>query len=124
MYYTKIIIEDCEEMPLNDAYQIVMGERWNFLEDGNGRTKYNQADSANEPWILNDSFEEIDAVASKEIWDTNWAGQAVFPAGQTYHALIKIWNTQAAAQGWVAAVQAHNLPGVTISYHGTTDPSI
>lgn len=123
MYYTKLIIEDHAEMTLNDAYQLAMEERWKLISDGNGRTKYNQI-TVDGTWILNDALEDFNAQQSKQNWDEKWASQLVFAPQTIYHALIKVWNTESAAQAWVAAVEALDLPGVTISYHGTTDPTV
>jgi hypothetical protein len=121
MYYTQIIIEDHAEATVNDNFVSVLAERWKFIEDGNGRSKYIKADPEFS-WALNPSFNTVDNQESKENYDA-W-GAVYFGPSVIYYGMIKVWNTESAAQGWVDAVQALDLPGVTISYHGTTDPSI
>lgn len=122
MYYTKLIIEDHAEMSLNDAYYLTMGERWKLMADGNGRTMYNQFEG-DDSWVLNETLESHSTEESKMTWDERVPSLAFNP-GVTSHGLIKVWNTESAAQAWVAAVEALDLPGVAISYHGTTDPTV
>ena len=123
MYYTKLIIEDCAERTLDDTYFLVLDERWKFIDDGNGRTKF-QRSSPTDVWDENGSYNTLTSVQSKEMWDVFAANNgSVFLPSETYHESIRIWNTESAAQGWVTAVQALNLDNVTISYHGTTDPT-
>jgi hypothetical protein len=121
MYYTQIIIEDHAEATVNDNFVSVLTERWKFIEDGNGRSKYVKRDPE-DAWLLNPSYSAGSSQEVKQEYDS-W-GAVYFDASVTYHGMIKVWNTESAAQGWVDAVQALDLPGVTISYHGTTDPSI
>jgi hypothetical protein len=121
MYYTQIIIEDHPEATVNDNFVSVLAERWKFIEDGNGRSKYVKKDPEG-AWLLNPGYsvENLQDVKEQyESWGTVYFGPSV-----TYLGMIKVWNTESAAQAWVAAVGALDLPGVTISYHGTTDPTV
>lgn len=120
MYYTKLIVQDHAETTLNDAYIAAIEERWKFIEDGNGLTKCHR-DSPSDSYQLNTGY-NYTALESKAFWDGHIG--AKFKPSVTYHEVIKVWNTQEAAEGWVAAVQALALPGITISYHGTTDPTV
>lgn len=121
MYYTKLIIENREDMTLNDAYYLAMEERWKLVADGSGRTKYFKMSSDVE-WTENPGVEAKTAQESKDHWDEKWSGGIMFPASHAYLGVVKIWNTQQAAQDWVDRVTALNLDGVSISYHGNTDP--
>lgn len=124
MYYTKLIIEDCAERTLNDTYHLVLTERWKFIDDGNGRTKFRRS-SPTDVWDESENYSTVTTAESKELWDAFVLGNgSVFQPSETYHESIKIWNTESAAQGWVTAVQALDLDNVTISYHGTTDPTV
>ena len=121
MYYTQIIIEDHPEATVNDNFVSVLTERWKFIEDGNGRSKYIKR-TPEGAWLLNSSYGVENLQDIKEQYDS-W-GTVYFGPTVTYLGMIKVWNTESAAQGWVAAVEALDLPGVTISYHGTTDPTV
>ena len=124
MYYTKLIIEDRADSALNDAFLLVMEERWKLVSDGNGRTKYFLPEDA-EFWVTNETYGTLTAEQSKLDWDNKIQGlQSAFNPSVTRHGLIKVWNTELAARAWVANVEALDLPGVTISYHGTTDPTV
>jgi hypothetical protein len=124
MYYTKLVLEDHVEMTLNDAFLLIIEERWKLMSDGNGRTKYYMVEGA-ESWTLNETYDSMTVEESKQNWDAKVQGeQSAFSPSVTRHACIKVWNTESAAQAWVAAVEALDLPGVTISYHGTTDPTV
>jgi hypothetical protein len=119
MYYTKLILEETETMSTDDAYRLAIEKRWEFIDDGNGRSKYMQI-GADSTWISNDAYnQDQPQVNQGPDSHSTFLGPSI-----SYFALIKVWNTEAAAQGWVDAVEALQLPGVTISYHGTTDPSI
>lgn len=121
MYYTKLIIEDCAERTLDDTYRLVLDERWKFIDDGNGRTKFRRSLST-DAWEEVPNYATVTVSESKALWDQLGSGN-IFPVSDVYHESIKIWNTESAAQGWVTAVQALDLDNVTISYHGTTDPT-
>ena len=123
MYYTKLIIEDCAERTMNDTYHLVLAERWKFIDDGNGRTKF-QRFSLTDELEQSAKYDMGTNAERKETWDffaLNNGG--FFEPSQTYYESIRIWDTESAAQGWVTAVQALDLDNVTISYHGTTDPT-
>jgi hypothetical protein len=120
MYYTKIILEETDTMSVNDVFRLILEERWKFIDDGNGRTRY-RCKSPDQEWTENLSYNNpaVEVKSYVDAWTDDF-----FDPSVVYLGMIKIWNTQSAAQGWVAAVQTLDLPGVTISYHGTTDPSI
>ena len=121
MFYTKLIINPSSDATVNDRYVAAVDERWKFMEDGNGRTMYIQ-ETPDGVWLYNDTYNQVPLEQVKRYYDSM---QGVFyPASVVYLGVIKVWNTEAAAQAWCAAVQSLQLPDLTISFHGTTDPTV
>lgn len=121
MFYTKLIINPHVDHSVNDRFVAAVDERWKFTEDSNGRTKYFQ-NTPDSVWEFNSTYDTVPLDQVKSYYDSM---QGLFyPPSVTYLGLVKVWNTESAAQGWCSAVQSLQLPGVTISYHGSTDPTV
>jgi hypothetical protein len=120
MYYTKLIIEDHNEITVNDAYLATIEERWKFISDGSGRSKWTKK-SLDAEYTLSTDWDTVDSQQSKNLWDAG-APTVVISPNIVYYEIVRAWNTEEAAQGWVNAVAALDLPNVTITYHGNTDP--
>lgn len=120
MFYTKLVISESVEQ----AYAAIMPTRWEFVAlTTSGGTKASRVTVDGE-WEFNPGYSTYNSVTSKAEREELLKLGSVFPDGTAYYEAVRGWDSAAIAQEWVAAVQALNLPGVTISYEGATDPTV
>lgn len=122
MFYTKLVIQNSDS--LITAYLAILNKRWDLVSaTPSGGTKAYRLESAGE-WVLRANIDAYNSAESKAIVESIGTNVEVFPEGIEYYEGIRVWDSAAIAQQFVAAVQALNLPGVTISYEGATDPTV
>lgn len=120
MFYTKLVISESVEQ----AYAAIMPARWALVPAStSGGTKAVRFTVDGE-WEFNPGYATYNSVTSAAEWEEQLKQGSVFPAGTAYYEAVRGWDSAAIAQEWVADVQALNLPGVTISYEGATDPTV
>jgi hypothetical protein len=119
MFYTKLVISESVEQ----SYATIMPTRWALVSTNtSGGTKAYRYETIG-PWTQPPNFANYNSVESESFWGEKLKEGPVFPDGTAYYEAVRSWDSADVAQEWVAAVQALNLTGVTISYEGTTDPS-
>jgi hypothetical protein len=119
MFYTKLVISE----PVEQAYRAVITERWNFVPlttSGGTKARRFASDGA---WKENPTFGSYNSQKSMEISETKSVLDRVVRDNITFVEEIRVWESTAIAQDFVAAIQALNLAGVTVSYEGDTDPT-
>jgi hypothetical protein len=126
MHYTKLIIQAADNVLLLETYIATLTIRWGFNSvTKTGGTQWHRM-AADAEWTHHDSCtpETYNSDISKEQYDlidvTTVPG---FPVGTTYFETMRFWESAAVAQDYVAAIQTSNLPGITVSYEGTTAPT-
>jgi hypothetical protein len=123
MFYTKLVISESSELLLEQSFVAVLSARWGFVSvTTTGGSKAKRYTPTSE-WVPSANFENYNSAESEaENGDLSASGN-LFPAGTTYYEEVRGWESAAIAQQFVAAVQALNLSGVTVSYEDTTDPT-
>lgn len=120
MFYTKLVISESVEQ----AYAAIMTTRWEFVAlTPSGGTKASRVTVDGE-WQFNPGYSNYNSVTSEADYKEKLKQGPVFPDDTAYYEAVRGWDSAAIAQDFVAAVQALNLPGVTISYEGATDPTV
>ena len=121
MFYTKLVISESVEQ----AYAAIMSTRWEFVAlTTSGGTKASRVIVDGE-WQFNPGYPNYNSVTSEaECKEKLNLGIVFFPDDTAYYEGVRGWDSAAIAQDFVSAVQALNLPGVTISYEGATDPTV
>ena len=123
MFYTKLVISESSELLLEQSFVAVLSARWGFVSvTTTGGSKAKRYTPTGE-WVPSPNFENYDSAESEAENGNLSASGNLFPAGTTHYEEVRVWESAAIAQQFVAAVQGLNLSSVTISYEDTTDPT-
>jgi hypothetical protein len=120
MFYVKMIVQAPDDTVLSETLLAIMNKRWEFVPLNTSGGNKAQRFTTNGDWVFSPNIDSYNSAEAK----ARFQGiDKVFDSGTGYYEAIKVWDSATVAQDFAAAIHSLNLPGVTISYEGTTDPT-